>query len=151
MRLEPLYRLRFEYTDGWSVDLAADGAESAHLFMAEGTVDGAITGRFRGANSPHRRTDGTFLPDMRAVIETDDGATVLVRMTGYGRTYPENRRQVVGTAQHVSDHPRLCRLNDAVCPIVGEVRPLGEDGVEIVVDVAELIWEPLAGDQPPRS
>lgn len=89
MRLEPLYRVRLGYSDGWSVALGRDS------------------------------------------------------VTGYGRAYPVGRRQVVGTALHVSDDPRYRRLNDVVCPLVGEVRAVGEDDVEIVLDVAELVWEPL--------
>ena len=34
-------------------------------------------------------------------------------------------------------------LNDVVCAIAGEVRA-GDGGTEIVLDVAELVWEPLA-------
>jgi hypothetical protein len=39
----------------------------------------------------------------------------------------------------VSGDERYARLNDAVCVCVGETR-----GREIVLDVAELVWEPLA-------
>jgi hypothetical protein len=39
------------------------------------------------------------------------------------------------------------RLNDAVCMSAGEVRaPTGPDqqGPDLVVDIAELVWEPIA-------
>lgn len=143
MRLEPLYRVRFGYSDGWSVELGSGSAESQNFFLGDGRAEGKVTGSVRVANAPHRRSDGTFLPDLRGVIETDDGATLLFTVTGYGRAYPVGRRQVVGTALHVSDDPRYRRLNDVVCPLVGEVRAVGEDDVEIVLDVAELVWEPL--------
>ena len=39
------------------------------------------------------------------------------------------------------------RLNDAVCVCVGEVRAAsdpGQTGPDLLMDVAELIWEPIA-------
>lgn len=145
MRLEPLYRLRFTYPESWAVDL--EGGWEQWFFLAEGRAEGSITGRFRGANFPMRRgAKGTFLPDFRAVIETDDDATIMLELRGYGRVYPVGRRQVVGAIFHSSDREPYSRLNDAVCVSVGEVRapadPEGEP--ELVVDIAELIWEPIA-------
>ncbi len=146
MKLEPLYRIRFSYPESWMVTL--EGGWEQHLFLAEGRCEGAITGRFRGANFPQRRTtQGPFRPDFRAVIEADDGATIMLEMRGYGRAYPPGRRQVVGSVMHLSDSQPYSRLNDAVCVCVGEVRTL--DGPErasseLVLDVAELIWEPIA-------
>jgi hypothetical protein len=66
---------------------------------------------------------------------------------GYGRAYPHVRRQIVGAVFHLSDAEPYRRLNDAVCVCVGEVRAPGDpDQVEpdLVLDVAELIWEPIA-------
>ena len=40
MRLEPLYRMVFEYPEGWSVDVGAGTPESQHLFLADGHCDG---------------------------------------------------------------------------------------------------------------
>jgi Protein of unknown function (DUF3237) len=86
MKLEPLYRLHFTYPEGWAVGLG--GGWEQHLYVAEGRCDGSISGRFRGADFPRRREDGTFRPDFRAVIETDDGATIMFEWHGYGRAYP---------------------------------------------------------------
>ncbi len=145
MRLEPLYRLRFEYPDGWSVEL--EGGWQQHYFLAEGTCRGTISGRFRGSNYPLRRTpDGPFQPDMRGVIETDDAATIMLECHGYGRAYPIGRRQIVGTILHLSDAPQYRRLNDAVCVCVGEVRTLADGPdprTELVLEISELIWEPI--------
>jgi Protein of unknown function (DUF3237) len=146
VRLEPLYRVTFHYPEAWFVELEGErGIESEHFFIAEGRAEGRVAGRFRGANHPHRRTDLTYLPDFQGVIETDDGATVMFDYRGYGRAYPEERRQVVATATHLASEERYRWLNDAVCAIVGEVRPREDaGGMEIVLDVAELVWEPLA-------
>jgi hypothetical protein len=146
VRLEPLYRVTFHYPEAWFVELEGErGTESEHFFIAEGRCEGRVAGRFRGANHPHRRTDLTYLPNFQGVIETDDGATVMFEIRGYGRAYPEGRRQVVATATHVSGDGRYRRLNDVVCAVTGEVRPSESGGqTEIVLDVAELVWEPLA-------
>ena len=69
----------------------------------------------------------------------------MFELTGYGRAYPPGRRQIVGSVFHLSDSDR--RLNDAVCVCVGEVRAPSDPNREdagLVIDVAELIWEPVA-------
>jgi len=135
VRLERLYRLRFAYREHWTVE----GPDAQFFGLAEGRCEGAITGRFRGANHPRRRSDNVFLPDFDAVIETDDSATVAVHLTGFGRPRDGGGRQVVGMITHLSGDERYSRLNDAVCVLTGESRDK-----EIVLDVAELVWEPLA-------
>ena len=94
MRLEPLYRIWFTYPKGWSVSLGSQWEQ--HFYLAEEDCEGKITRRFQGANYPRRREDRTFLLDFRAVIEADDGATVVFEWHGYGRAYPVGRRQIVG-------------------------------------------------------
>jgi hypothetical protein len=64
-------------------------------------------------------------------------------MHGYGRAYPIGARQVVVAATHVSDDPRYTRLNDALAVGCGEVRRRADDSAELVIEVQELIWEPI--------
>jgi hypothetical protein len=146
MRLEPLYRIRFTYPESWAVTLG--GGWQQMFFIADGRCEGSITGRFRGANFPQRHgADGPFRPDFRAVIETDDGATIMFELHGYGRAYPPGRRQIVCAVFHLADQEPYTRLNDVVCACVGEVRAASEpDQAEpdLVVDIAELVWEPLS-------
>ena len=145
MRLEPLYRIRFTYPESWAVSL--EGGWEQHLYLAEGRCEGSVVGRFRGANFPYRRTsEGPFCPDFRAVIVTDDEATIMVDLQGYGRAYPAGRRQIVGSVRHTSDSDAYRRLNDVVCVCVGEVRAQDDpaDSPKLVIDVAELVWEPIA-------
>jgi Protein of unknown function (DUF3237) len=146
LRLEPLYQIRFTYPEGWMVGL--EGGWEQHFYLADGRCEGSVTGRFRGANFPLREgAAGSFRPDFRAAIETDDGATIMFECHGYGRAYPPGRRQVVGAVFHLSDAEDYRRLNDTVCVCVGEVRAPGDPGegeTELVLDVAELIWEPIA-------
>jgi hypothetical protein len=144
MRLEPYYRMRFTYPEGWSVLLTGDqGTEAQHFFLAHGRCSGGVTGQLKGANYPRSRTDGTFIPDFQGVIETDDGATILFDFRGYGRAYPVGRRQIVVMCLHQSDDDRYRRLNDAFCVGTGEVRIISDSHTELVIDIAELIWEPI--------
>lgn len=146
MRLEPLYRIAFTYPEAWEIGL--EGGWEQHFYLAEGRCEGAISGRFRGANFPRRQgSTGPFRPDFRAVIETDDGATIMFEWHGYGRAYPPGRRQIVGAGFHQTDAEPYRRLNDVVCVCVGEVRAPADPArtaPDLVVDVAELIWEPIS-------
>ena len=145
MRLEPLYRIRFTYPESWAV--ALEGGWQQLFLVAEGRCEGMIEGRFRGANFPRREgADGPFRPDFRAAIETNDGATIMFEWHGYGRSYPAGRRQIVGAIFHLAESEPYRRLNDVVCVCVGEVRrPVDQAQGEpdLVLDVAELIWEPI--------
>jgi hypothetical protein len=142
--LKPLYRVRFTYPNGWSIPLAPGSLESQHFFFADGRCEGRISGRFRGANHPRRRGDGTYCPDFQGVIESDDGAVVYFDYQGYGRAYPEGRRQVVLAATHLASDERYRWLNDTVCVSTGEVRSATGRPTELVLDVAELVWKPIA-------
>jgi hypothetical protein len=47
---------------------------------------------------------------------------------------------------HLADREPYRRLNDVVCVCVGEVRTPSDPGQaepDLVIDVAELIWEPI--------
>jgi hypothetical protein len=149
LQLKPLYTVRFHYPQDWGVSLDGPAGKEEYLFfLAEGTCSGRISGRFRGANHPRRRTDLTFTPDIQGVIETDDGAVIMFDHQGYGRAYPPGRRQIVGAGWHISSDERYRWLNDSICVLAGEVRwpdkPVGEvqqDDVQLVVEVSEVIWE----------
>ena len=50
-----------------------------------------------------------------------------------------------GALFHLADREPYRRLNDVACVCAGEVRTpgdRGQPGPDLVVDVAELIWEP---------
>jgi Protein of unknown function (DUF3237) len=141
MRLEPLYRVRFTYPESWAVGLNSGWQQM--FFLAEGRCEGSVNGRFRGANFPRKEgAAGPFRPDFRAVIEAGDGATIMVEWHGYGRAYPEERRQIAGSVFHLADREPYRRLNDVVCVCSGEVRALsdpGQAGPDVVIDVAQPI------------
>jgi hypothetical protein len=46
---------------------------------------------------------------------------------------------------HVTDDERYRWLNDVMCALTGVVEPRADGyGFEVVIDVAELVWEPVA-------
>jgi hypothetical protein len=113
------------------------------FLIAEGRAEGRLSGRFRAANFPRLRTDGTLTPDFRGVLETGDGAAILFSLLGYARIGPEGMRELVGSVTHVADDDRYRWLNDRLCAIEGELRER-DGGFEVVVEVSELVWEPIA-------
>ena len=63
---------------------------------------------------------------------------------GYALPRSDSRLKLVGSITHVTEDERYRRLNDVVCALTGEVRPrVDGPGYEVVLDVAELVWEPL--------
>jgi hypothetical protein len=59
--------------------------------------------------------------------------------------YPEEWGIAFGvvTVTHMSDHPRYTWMNDSLSVGCGEVRRLSDEDTELVIDVRELIWEPI--------
>jgi hypothetical protein len=150
MQLKPLYTVRFFYPDGWETTIDGSlGKEEEHFYLGEGVCEGTISGKFRGANHPRRRADGTFLMNFQGFIETQPAKSIIMfDYQGYGRTYPKGRRQVVGTAKHYSQDEKYRWLNDSICVISGEVRApiippeqIKQADVKLVFTVAELLWE----------
>ena len=145
MRLEPFYRVRFTTPESWYVELGGTaGSEGRGFLIAEGRCEGRLSARYRGANYPRQRTDGTVEPDFRGVLETDDGATIIFAWSGYTRKGDNGTFQIVGSIAHLSDDERYRWLNDRVFALTGEVVPGPEGhGYEAALEVAELIWEPM--------
>ncbi len=169
MRLRPLYTVRFSYPDDYGVevknpdDKSAPGREEQLFFFAEGTCEGRISGKFKGANHPRRRADNTFVMDLQGFIETSEGPLIMIDYQGYGRSYQRSqllygpasqertkfRRQVVGVAKHYAEADEYRWLNDAICVVAGEVRSppnvpreeVKQADVRLVFSVAELVWE----------
>ena len=51
----------------------------------------------------------------------------------------------------LSDDPRYVHLNDALAVGCGEVRRLSDEETELVIDVRELVWEPLDEEPDPAG
>jgi len=132
VRLEPLYTLAFRYEESATV---RRGEAVDQLLTGRGRCDGRLSGPFRGTNRARRRASEPFRPDYHGVIETDDGATILWDLRGFG--WPEAGR-VLATITHVTSDQRYEFLNGALCVANGEVRER-----EVTLEVAELVWEPI--------
>jgi len=144
MRLEPLYRVEFTTQEAWSVEVDGEhGTEGQSFLIVEGRSKGRISARFRASNFPRRRTDGTLTPDFRGVLETEDGAVILFAWNGYGRTNEDGVRQLVGTITHTTADARYLWLNSAIGSVSGQVRARDDGQLDVVLDIAELVWEPL--------
>jgi hypothetical protein len=141
MRLEPLYRATFTTREDWSVVIDGEhGSEGQSFLIVEGRLEGRLSARLRGANYPRRRTDGTFTPDFRGALETDDGATILYAWYGYGTVSEQGDHELVGSITHVTDDLRYKWLNTAVCALTGEVHPREDgSGLDVVLEVAEIV------------
>jgi hypothetical protein len=138
MRFDPFYRVTFTTPESWSVTReGTDGTEGQSFLIAEGRAEGGLTARYRAANFPRRRVDGTLEPSFRGVLETDDGATILFRWDGLTRRTPSGMRELLGTMSHVSDAVRYRWMNDRLCAVEGEVRPRADgSGFDVIIDVS---------------
>ena len=137
MRLEPLYRLEFGYEEAWRTEARG---ELHRLLFAEGRCRGRVNGRLRGANRARMRADGAWLPHLDAAVETDDGVTILIQLTGLGRPEAEPAREIVGLISHAPADARYDWLNDVVGVVAGRAPPRGPEA-RIELEVAELVWE----------
>jgi hypothetical protein len=143
MRLEPLYTATFTTPESWSVEVAAEaGIEGLGFLLAEGRTTGRISARYRAANFPRRRADGSLVPEFRGVLETDDGGAILFEWQGLGVLTDSGLRKLLGSLVHTTDDTRFRWLNDLVCAVEGEVRPRTDGpGFEVVLEVSEMVWE----------
>ncbi|MEX0984891.1 MAG: DUF3237 family protein [Actinomycetota bacterium] len=145
MRLEPFYRVTFTTPEAWSVAIEGTGGTEGQSFLiAEGRTDGRLSARYRAANFPRRRVDDALVPEFRGVLETDDGATILFHWSGLARLTGSGMRQLLGTMEHVTDDGRYAWLNDRTFAVEGEVRPMPDGGFDVILQVSEMIWEPVA-------
>jgi hypothetical protein len=142
MHLDPFYRVTFTTPESWSVTReGTDGTEGQSFLIAEGRTEGGLSARYRAANFPRRRVDGALEPAFRGVLETDDGATILIRWDGIARLTPSGMRELLGTMSHVTDDDRYRWLNDRLCAVEGEVRPRSDGvGFDVVLDVTLMTW-----------
>ena len=155
MQLKPLYRLHLTFGERWSVSVVGDAGREDQVFhMAQGHAEGTLAGNFRAVDYPRGRTDGTVVTDLRGVLETPEGASILVECHGFGRRHTPDYDQLSGgprqwvvSVTHLSEAPEYLWLNDSVCVGSGHSPRRSGSGLakgsEFVLDVAELLWEPL--------
>src|SRR5512146_363016 len=84
-RVEPLTGEKFALVRPYG------GEEGAGYGEGDGTVTGPrLQGAIRWVNHPHRRSDGSMLPDAHGIIVTHDHA--VIRFTLQGRTVFEQEQ-----------------------------------------------------------
>jgi Protein of unknown function (DUF3237) len=135
MRLEPLSVFRWSYDEDGRVRagaiVSAYGSEEGIGYgEGRGTATGRIEGTVVWSNYPRRRTDGRMLPNLRGLITTDDGASIVLELRG--RTIFEGdepgRQNLIGWFE--SDHESYRWLNDLVCIAEGQI-----SGADMVINV----------------
>ena len=89
VRLEPLSVFHWSYDENGHVEapgytiLSAYGSEEGIGYgEGRGTATGRIEGTVVWSNYPRRRTDGRMLPNLRGLITTQNGASILVELRG---------------------------------------------------------------------
>jgi Protein of unknown function (DUF3237) len=128
VRLEPLSVFRWSYDedgrvgpDGGTIVSPYGSEEGIGYGEGRGTASGRIEGTVVWSNYPRRRTDRRMLPNLRGVITTQDGASILFEFRG--RTIFEGdepgRQNLVGWFE--SDHESYRWLNDLVCIAEGKI------------------------------
>lgn len=144
--LKHLYRMQMYYTKAWLEELEGEtGTEAQFYGILEGSVEGEqINGRFHIANFPRRRTDGNFMPDAGGVMETEDGATIMLEMRGVSYYSDEGSSpQVVFGVQHYTGAKEYRWLNNRFTVAVGEMQPREDDGpTEFIYDIYVVNWAP---------
>ena len=91
------------------------GEEGSGFGEGEGTIKGErINGTLHWVNHPHRRSDGSMLPDLHGVIKTVDGAFVLFTMQGRTVWVGETGRQLLSVTFE-SQNEQFKWLNNTYC------------------------------------
>jgi uncharacterized protein DUF3237 len=97
------------------------GEEGSGYGEGEGTIKGErINGTLRWVNHPHRRSDGSMLPDAHGIIKTADGAIVLFVMQGRTVWVGEAGRQLLSVTFESQDE-RYKWLNNTYCVLEGAI------------------------------
>jgi hypothetical protein len=131
------------------------GEEGAGWGAGDGTVTGAVlSGRLRWSNSPRRREDGVWTPNVRGVIDTDDGAAILLSMHGQSveqDTEEGLRRAILARIELLTDAEQYRWVNTTFVVAEGEI---DEDTEEIwfqaFVCVNDAVAHaPAIGETPP--
>jgi hypothetical protein len=124
MRLEPLCTITMRYTSGCWHQPYGRTLESAQECVGFGQGEGAVTGDIEGgamwANYPRRREDGVWTPNVRGVLTTDAGKSLLLSIHGLSvaEQAPGHRRAVTARVELTSEDVEYRWLN--TCFLVGE-------------------------------
>jgi uncharacterized protein DUF3237 len=107
------------------------------------------------SNSPRRREDGVWTPNLRGVLRTDDGAEILVSMHGQSvqeQTEAGIGRAILARVEFLTEHDAYRWLNTSFVVGEGEIDEETEEWwLDAFVCVNELVEHPPAiGQVPPE-
>ncbi len=124
MRIEPLCTITMRYAvASWHRPYGRDvesAVEAVGFGQGEGEVTGDIQATVAWANYPRRREDGVWTPNVRGVLTTHTGKSVLMSIHGQSvdESSPWSRRAVTARVELTSEDPEYRWLN--TCFLVGE-------------------------------
>ncbi|HWI01215.1 MAG TPA: DUF3237 family protein [Propionibacteriaceae bacterium] len=144
MRLELLSVFRWSYEAdvrvkaGYTIVSPYGSEEGIAYGEGRGTATGRIEGTVVWSNYPRRRSDGRMLPNVRGLVTTRDGASILFELRG--RTIfegDEGRQNLVGWFE--SDHEIYRWLNDLVCIAEGLISAaMGEMVINVYAGINDI-------------
>jgi hypothetical protein len=152
MRLEHLADLYFEGTADFTLIQPYGDGEGTGFAHGTGSISGPhLEGSVRFYSNGHRRSDGNMQSEIRALIETEDGVSVVAMMTA--RTIFSEDRSRAGQNLWIlfeAEDDRYRWLNDVLCIAEGKVHVTTHTShgeiyklhVKIYRCVNELIDEP---------
>lgn len=129
MRLERLCEMELTYRDSsfekFLLARPFGGQEGSGYGEGDGSVKGdRISGILRWVNHPHRRSDGSMLPDARGLIKTDDGAFVLFTLQGRAVFVDEKGRRQLLSVIFESESAQYKWLNNTFGVLEGAIDPV---------------------------
>ena len=95
------------------------GEEGSGYGEGDGTVTGPrIQGSLRWVNHPHRRSDGTMLPDAHGIIMTQDHAAIMFTLQGRTIFEQNQGKQLLSVIFEAEAEPYRW-LNETLCVLEG--------------------------------
>jgi hypothetical protein len=95
------------------------GEEGTGFAVGGGTVKGArLSGKMHWVNHPHRRNDGTMLPNSQGIIVTDDKAVIMISLQGRTVFQEEKGSQLLSVIFEAEAEAYLW-LNGTFCVLEG--------------------------------
>ena len=130
------------------------GEEGLGFGQGDGEVSGDLIGSVVWANSPRRREDGVWTPNLRGTIATREGEEILLSIHGQSveESPPGSRRAILARVELTTEAERWRWLNTCFLVGEGEIDEEREDWwVDVFVCVNEIaLGPPAIGAEPPE-
>jgi hypothetical protein len=130
------------------------GEEGLGFGRGDGEVSGDLIGSVAWANSPRRREDGVWTPNLRGTIATREGGDILLSIHGQSveESPPGSRRAILARLELSTEAENWRWLN--TCFLIGEGE-IDEDRQDWWLDVFVCVNEvaqspPGIGAEPPE-